>query len=160
MITTLCSNYPIGRPSINFQKDFAKLMLKKFNLKIRTCYNSCKVGQFFSLKDGCPAFLASNVVYKFTCSLDEGISYIGKTERHLFTRVQEHLTPSHNSAVNQHIAQCRECQNKANKSNFSIIRKCQSSQVVSLHESFLIRQLKPILNVQLYNNGGTLLNIF
>ena len=112
------------------------------------------------MKDGCPAFLASNVVYKFTCSLDEGISYIGKTERHLFTRVQEHLTPSHNSAVNQHIAQCTECQNKANKSNFSIIRKCQSSQVVSLHESFLIRQLKPILNVQLYNNGGTLLNIF
>ena len=45
---------------------------------------------FFSLKCPTPKLLKANVVYKFDCLCDINISYIGKTKRHLATRIKEH----------------------------------------------------------------------
>ena len=36
--------------------------------------------------------LMANVVYQFTCLRDANSTYIGKTIRHLATRVKEHAT--------------------------------------------------------------------
>ena len=44
----------------------------------------------------------SCLVYKFTCPGDLNNQYIGDTERQLFVRVKEHVTPTY-SAVFKHI---------------------------------------------------------
>ena len=152
----------IGKASVDFKKDFGKLMLQKFKIDIKCVYTTCKIGQFFSLKSASPSSLAANVVYRFKCSLDANISYIGKTDRHLMTRMKEHLNPNsqEKSAVTKHISQCAHCQDNVGFDNFEILRHCRDNRSTFLHETFLIRKHKPSLNTQLHNRGGTLLHIF
>ena len=48
-----------------------------------------------------------NVVYKFSCSRDANISYIGMTTRHLGIRIEEHLHhKTTKSAIRDHIETC------------------------------------------------------
>ena len=150
----------VGKASILFQKEICKLIFQKFGIKIRAVYSSCKVGDFFSLKSVAPSSLSANVVYKFTCSLDARTSYIGKTERHLVARMEEHLNPRKESAVTKHISQCLTCQNNANFDNFSIIQRCRCPHALMFHETLCIRRYKPNLNIQLLNNGGSVLTVF
>ena len=152
----------IGKASVDFKKDFCKLMSQKFKVDIKCVYTTCKVGQFFSLKSAAPSSLAANVVYRFKCSHDANISYIGKTERHLLTRMTDHLNPNFQdkSAVTKHISQCVHCQANVGHDNFEILRQCRDSRSVNVHEALLIRKHKPSLNIQLYNRGGALLNVF
>ena len=131
-----------------------------WGIKIRAVYSSCKVGDFFSLKSVAPSSLSANVVYKFTCSLDARTSYIGKTERHLVARMEEYLNPKKDSAVTKHISQCITCYNNASFDNFSIIQRCQSALASIFHETLCIRRYKPSLNIQLPNNGGSVLAVF
>ena len=149
----------IGKPSLEFKKDFCKLIEDKFGIKPFTSFTSCKVGQFFSLKSRAPPSLAANVVYRFKCSRDSDISYIGRTERHLLTRVEEHMDIEKASAVSSHLQQCTSCQDNANFDNFEILRRCRDRTIYQ-HEAFLIRKYQPILNSQLHNKGGALLRIF
>ena len=64
--------------------------MRKYCLCVKAAYNTVKVGSYFSLKSKCSNLFGSNVVYKFTCSRDENISYLGETQRHLFKRISEH----------------------------------------------------------------------
>ena len=57
-----------------------------------------------------PKLLKANVVYKFDCLCDINISYIGKTKRHLATRIKEHR--SEKSAIGQHFRHVNENQFK------------------------------------------------
>ena len=59
----------------------------------------------FQLKLETPLPLCSNVVFKFTCSCDTNLTYIGMSSRHLITRVKEHLNlaDSRKSAIKDHI---------------------------------------------------------
>ena len=41
----------------------------------------------------------SNVVYKFTCSRDESIAYIGETQRCIFERIADHTDKTKESAI-------------------------------------------------------------
>ena len=152
----------IGSASVIFQKEMSKLINDKFGQPLRTVYTTCKVGDFFSLKAQSPFLLASNVVYRFTCSLDVNTSYIGKTERHLIARVKEHLDlqGKKQSAVKDHIKDCAACQANTSIDNFTILKHCKNYRDVNVHETFLIRHHKPSLNVQLFNNGGCLLKIY
>ena len=54
-------------------------------------YKTCKVGNYFNLKSNTPALLSSNVVYRFSCPCDAGLTYIGKSTRHVITSAKEHL---------------------------------------------------------------------
>ena len=151
----------LGKPTIDFKKEIVKLFKSKFSVDINVAVNSCKVGNFVSLKAKTPSILTANVVYKFTCSGDEATSYIGKTERHFAVRMDEHLDPKKKSAVTDHIRDCQICQSKASYSNFKIIKKCDSPYSTSIHEAFLIREFKPTLNAQTPNQGQcVLLKIF
>ena len=49
--------------------------------------NTTKIKNFFSLKCATLKLLKANAVYKFSCLCDINISYIGKTKRHLATRI-------------------------------------------------------------------------
>ena len=52
----------------------------------------------FSPKDFVPDSLKSRVVYQFTCA-SCGVRYIGETNRHFNTRVNEHLFRDKNSHI-------------------------------------------------------------
>ena len=47
--------------------------------------------------------LICNVAYKFTCSCDTNVTYIGMTAQHLGVRVEEHLHSKKDSAVQKHV---------------------------------------------------------
>ena len=107
----------IGHPSIIFKKSSAK-NLKSINKKCCTIFKTFKVQNYFSLKDGTPLALQANVVYPFEGSCDKNQTYIGKTKRHLATRVREHF--SGYSAIFQHISSCSTC-NHSTIENFHIL---------------------------------------
>ena len=87
-----------------------------------------------------PSSLAANVVYRFKCSLDANISYIGKTDRHLMTRMKEHLNPNsqEKSVVTKHISQCAHCQDNEGFDNFEILRHCRENRSTFFTTSHLL----------------------
>ena len=86
----------IDHPSIIFQKSLTK-NLRSISKKCCTIFIIFKVQNYFSLKDETPLALQANVVYLLGASGDKNQTYIGKSKRHLATRVREHL--SGNSAI-------------------------------------------------------------
>ena len=73
--------------------------------KVLVQKKTTKVQEYFSLKSKTPLILNSNVVYKFTCSRDVNVTYIGTSARHLSIRAGEHLNVSRSrkSAIKEHI---------------------------------------------------------
>ena len=59
---------------------------------------------FLPKKDKIPDLLRNNLVYEFICP-GCNMSYIGKTERNLATRLSEHLDPL-KYAVSKHLIDC------------------------------------------------------
>ena len=157
--------YRIVWNTSDLQEELAELVLDKFGIAVSAVYVATKVGSFFSLKAGVPSALASNVIYKYTCSLDANVSYIGKTIRHLTTRAQEHTSAvgEKTTAVCDHISICDSCQTSVRAdvmANFTIVRRCNKYDI-DFHEALLIKKLKPILNIQLFRSGAnTVLKIF
>ena len=86
----------IGHPSIVFIKSLTN-NLKSINKKCCTIFNTFKVQNYFSLKDETPLALQANVIYLFEGSCGRNQTYVGKTKKHLTTRVREHF--SGNSAI-------------------------------------------------------------
>ena len=80
-----------------------KLLIRKFKKKLTTATNC-----FLSSKEKTPKQYQSSVVYSFSCP---GClqSYIGKTDRCLYTRIKEHATCP-NSEVHNHINSCEQFQ--------------------------------------------------
>ena len=64
--------------------------LCKENIRIKLILHSLKLTRFFSSKDSVISALKSNLVYNFSCP-GCNACYIGETERHLSTRINEHL---------------------------------------------------------------------
>ena len=114
----------IRKISEKFSKKI-KAMFKDIGIKICIVYYTQKVGKYFSLKDSINHMYQSFIVYKFTCPGDLNNQYIGETERQLFVRIKEHVTPT-NSAVITQIANCAFCTN-CNIYNYFIITKILSS---------------------------------
>ena len=140
------------------------LIQKRFDTKITIVYKTTKVQEYFSLKSKTPLILNSNVVYKFTCSCDVNVTYIGTSTRHLSIRAGEHLNVSRSSksAIKEHIRKCSSCKTQPNKmKQFEIIKKCQTSYEAKIHEALVIKRSNSVLNKQLYGNGASfLLNVF
>lgn len=76
-------------------------------VKFIVIYNTRKAATFVSYKDHIPQPVRSFVVYEFKCP---GCSsnYIGKTERCLFSRLEEHANSNTNSEIYSHLQNC-EC---------------------------------------------------
>ena len=147
----------IGDQSYNLSKKLKKLFEDANNCKVRIVFTSFKLRNYFSLKAKTPKCLLSNVIYKFTCQGDPGVSYIGETKRHLITRMKEHLAINNsyrNSEVKTHIINCQTCCNNVKYDSFKVIKKCQNSFNVLIHEALLIRRHSPSLNKQLFSNGS------
>ena len=93
-----------------------KKLVKKLKRKLRRCLvdpnvdirikeKTTKLCFFTSTKDKTPQLSQSNVVYKFTCPGCNS-SYIGKTNRTLLVRTQEHALTDKESAIYKHLRDC------------------------------------------------------
>ena len=105
--------------------------------------------------------ILANVVYKFKCLRDANNIYIGKTIRHLATRVKEHGTSPSNSAVSNHLTSCETCKLNFSCDSFSIIDSGRNDFVVTIKEALYIKFKKPTINRQLFSQGSSfVLNVF
>ena len=152
----------VGKQSHRFAKDISKLIWKFSAVHLTPIYKTCKVGNYFNLKSNTPALLLSNVVYRFSCPCDAGLTYIGKSTRHVITRAKEHLNlgSSVKSKIKDHIIECNLCNKKDMDSlihRFSVIKKCSSDYDCKIHEALLIKKHQLKLNKQLYENGSSFL---
>ena len=144
---TLCLPY-FGKMSDIFKKRLSRVC-SRYQLEARVVFLPFKVSQYFCLKSSVPTVLKSCVVYKYSCANDSQHSYIGKTKRHLLTRIMEHQKVA--SAVKTH---CERCPCFA-FSNFKILRTCRTDYEASIVEAILIRNNRPSLNNTLTNSGQT-----
>jgi len=71
---------------------------------VRIAYQTRKTKSFFINKDKVPNDVKASIVYKFECDRCNGLTYIGQTSRHFFTRKHEHITGSPDgSEVSHHV---------------------------------------------------------
>ena len=136
----------IGLPSIIFSWKLKELLKKYYCIDIRVVFTSFKVKNYFSLKCRSPLPLLAYVVYKFKC--DANNIYIGKTIRHLATRVKEHGTSP--SAVSNHLSSCETYRSNFSCNNFSIIDSGKNDYEITVKESLHIKFKKPTINRQLF----------
>ena len=106
-----------------------------------------KLSSMFSSKDFIPESLKSRVVYQITCA-SCGARYIGETNRHFHTRVNEHLFRDKNSHVFRHLDCSRHCRDSCDASCFKIIDYAKTFSQLKIRESFQIERLNPELNKQ------------
>jgi len=82
-------------------------------------------------------------VYKINCQ-DCSSFYIGKTYRHLETRMEEHLKDKE-SAVFQH---AKNLQHQINWSDITILDSADTNQKLLIKEQLYINKFEPDLNIQ------------
>ena len=121
-----------GLQSIIFSPKLKELFKKYYCIDIRIVFKSFKVKNYFSLKCRTSLPLLANVVYKFKCLRDANNIYIGKTIRHLATRVKEHGTSP--SAVYNHLSSCETCKSNFSCNNFSIIDSGKNDYEITVKE--------------------------
>ena len=103
--------------------------------------------------------LMANAVYQFTCLRDANSTYIGKTIRHLATRVRERTTSP--SAIKEHLSSCTTCKDNYSCKSFKVIDSANSDFEVSIKEALHIKYKNPNLNKQLSTQGMSfMLKIF
>ena len=120
------------------------------NVYVEVIYETARVKDYFKLKDDVAKEILSKVVYKFHCSSDSKIQYIGYTNRTLQERMKEHLKGK--SAVSDHIAACKHCsENGVSLNNFEVIKRCRNRGDTSVYEAIFIQRQNPTLNRQLTN---------
>ena len=140
----------VGRDTVRLGKRLKSCFNRLFSVELKIVYKNTKVGDYFTLKDRTPSLFASNVVYRFRCSVDGDTSYIGVTTRQLFERIAEHRDPKRLSAVQSHLAICEDCCNVPNFSRlFSVMKRCRTQREARAMEVMLISEYHPSLNIQL-----------
>ena len=124
-----------------FVKRLTALVKTKFNVDVNVYYTCFRTRSYFQLKCSTPFPLLSNVVYKFACSRDANISYIGMTTRHLGTRIQEHLHhKTIKSAIREHFEIRQNCKlNDTDLNGFKVLRICNSEYATKIQEALLIK---------------------
>ena len=111
------------------------------------------LSSLFNSKDCFPAFLCSNVTYKYSCS-GCCATYYGKISRNLRIRGSEHLgigksgsklASQSTSTIWDHLKQTGRT---GSLEDFSIISKKDNSFDLLIHESLLIQRDNPSCNSQ------------
>ena len=137
----------IGNDSRKLGRKLTRIFQKYLDVQLCILYNSFKVGNYFTLKNREPWQLTPNVVYKFQCSVDRDVTYIGMCSRQLVARVSEHFDPKRNSAVQDHVAHCKECSNSSNcLDRFEVLQFCRNKYDTEVAEAMLITEHSSFLN--------------
>ena len=153
----------VGKETVRYGKKLQSCFKRLFSVNLKIAYRNTKVGEYFTLKDCTPSLFASNVVYRFRCSVDGDTSYIGVTTRQLFERIAEHRNPKRPSAVQSHLEMCDDCCNVPYFSRlFNVLKRCKTQREARAMEVILISEYRPSLNIQLGEHRGQsfLLKVF
>ena len=108
----------------------------------------------FRFKDTVPLPLMSSLVYKYVCNRCQSV-YIGKTSRHLSTRISEHMGVSYRTSVPLTSPPFSAIRNHTDHNHtnytispdeFTIIDRAPTDFQLLKKESILIKQIQPNLN--------------
>ena len=145
-----------GNESFIMRKNLIKLINNYYpQIKLAVVFTTnFKMKSLFKFKDIIPTSLRSSVIYKYNCSRCNSV-YVGKTSRHLSTRIAEHLGVSFRtgkklssppfSQISKHYEE-EHINEGPNKANFSIITSATTDFELNIKESITIKTLKPNLN--------------
>ena len=147
----------IGEYSKQTKEKITKLLVKfcKISINIKLVFNTTKVKDYFTTKDLMPECFKSHVVYKFICTRCKSC-YVGRTHRHVNTRIEEHLTDS-TSSIFKHINANADCKAMCNRDSFEIIDQASTQYELNVKEGMHIKWLRPNLNKQKKHEIITLL---
>jgi len=145
-----------GKASDDFKKRLKRLFTKVNITDICVTFKTMKMHNLFNNKDKTKSALKSLVVYKYSCLRDSNICYVGKTNRHLHTRILEHRKGS--SAIFEHLHICDSCANTNNfLSSFKILHQASDKQQLEIIEALYIKKENPKLNSQIFQSGASFL---
>ena len=151
---TLCFVPYIGLPAFVYGKKLQRLLKENYNIDVTIVYTTFQVKNNYSLKSWTPLPLLANVVYQFKCLCDTNHTYIGKTSRHLATRVREHSTKP--SVIKDHLTTCRTCQQHYScVKNYSVMRSGKYYYEISVRRPYTLKATNPI-----WTNGIFILKTF
>ena len=137
----------VGKASDDLRRKM-KRIFRQFRLtNIKIVFNMRKLHTVFNIKSQTPTLLQSSLVYRFTCSEDPNIAYIGQTERQLYRRLVEHKT-NNSSAIKLHVDNCLACRSHDISERFKIIHSAKTPFELIIAEALLIKQHNPFLNTQ------------
>ena len=130
-------------------------LFKKFYPQIRLrviLVNNNTIGNLFKFKDRLPTMLCSGIVYKYSCGGCDA-TYVGKSQRHLKTRISEHrgvsvrtgkpITRPAFSNIRDH---AWDTDHRIIEDNFKIITKSTYNSDLSILEALAIHEHRPSLN--------------
>ena len=122
-------------------------------IKIRIILDNINtIGRLFKFKDRLPTVYCSRIIYSYSCG-DCCATYVGKSQRHLKTRISEHrgvsvrtgqyLSKPSFSNIRNHA----EIGNHMIKDeNFKIVTRSSNNSDLYILENLAIHQLRPSLN--------------
>jgi hypothetical protein len=132
-----------GNHAIQIRQQLNKLFSSAYpHIQLRVIFKPiCRLSNFFHFKDRIPLNLRSHVVYQFKCQCCNAL-YLGKTCRHLHTRISEHrgisaltgnpLSCVSKSSISDH---SKEAGHPVEPSDFKIITSDNSNHVFINHLS-------------------------
>ena len=137
-------------------REKAIILPSKLKIKLSIIFtDGKKISYFFGFKDTVADTLRSSLIYKFQCSRCNS-TYVGKTTRHLGTRISEHLGVSYRtllpltsppfSAIREHTANPYHQNYKISAEQFKILASAQFELDLLIIESLIIKNTKPNLN--------------
>ena len=131
----------IGKYSVITRQKIAD-MIKRYckNIDVRLIFTTSKIKDSFSCKDKLDFSQKASVVYKFTCAGCNSC-YIGETERHLSTRIREHLSTDKKSHIYKHLQSSLRCNELNDFSSFSILDTARTSFQLKIKEGFFIKMV-------------------
>ena len=110
----------IGPFSITAQRRIKKLVSTFCSdLDIQLVFTRLKF-RVGGAKDPIPAGLGSQVIYKFSCA-GCCASYVGETNRHVATRIREHLSFDKHSHIFKHLKGSENCRSLCSNDCFKIL---------------------------------------
>jgi len=146
-----------GLISDSFCKKIKKIC-KSCDIDCNIVFKTRKLSSFFSLKSPVPTELKSMSVYAFSCPDAQGKPiYIGKTTRHMISRMKEHRNKL-DSSIHDHILTCNKHLNFFQ--DFKILSFKHSDFELKITESLLIKKLRPTLNIKSTDSWNYTLKLF
>ena len=145
-----------GEESFKIRRHLNQLISKFYpQIKLNVVFQSgFRIKNMFRFKDTVPMPLRSSLVYKYECNRCKSV-YVGKTSRHLSTRVSEHQGVSYRTLVPLTNPPFSAIKNHTNfnhnnytisPNEFTIIESAQTDFQLIKKESILIKQIQPNLN--------------
>ena len=153
-----------GSHSYSLKRKLVQLFKKFYpQIQLRVILtNSNTMSNIFKFKDRLPKMLCSGIVYKYSCGECDA-TYVGKSQRHLKTRVSEHkglsvrtgkpITKPPFSNIRDH---AWETDHRIIEDNFTILTKSTQNSDLPILEALAIHEHHPSLNE--YSHG--LLSVF